>query len=192
MESGPTVRRRLANVVCVLCLLIAVATLALWLGNTDRLASRELSVSVPTRTPTTFLVALFDGDVWCGKFTTHLGEGRWNVSFQTDYGPSAGFYCMVMVNDFGREWAHLGRFGFASYSRRPTHEAFAAGGIIEFPAWLLILFFLLPPAIRLSMFVRKRHRALMNRCVRCGYDLRASPGRCPECGAVPQADRGLI
>ena len=45
-----------------------------------------------------------------------------------------------------------------------------------------------PPAV-LQAVTRRRRRRLRaaNRCTGCGYDLRASPDRCPECGEVPGA-----
>jgi hypothetical protein len=59
------------------------------------------------------------------------------------------------------------------------------------PYWLLALVFAILPVRRLWTRARRRAalRRGLNQCVRCGYDLRATPDRCPECGlSVPIAE----
>jgi hypothetical protein len=55
------------------------------------------------------------------------------------------------------------------------------------PWWPLILGFSLLPAARVfrTLRTRVRRRRRPGRCQQCGYDLRATPDRCPECGTIP-------
>ena len=47
----------------------------------------------------------------------------------------------------------------------------------------------LPLWCSVSQWKRKHKQRLKEgRCVNCGYDLRGTPNRCPECGMVPKKD----
>jgi hypothetical protein len=55
---------------------------------------------------------------------------------------------------------------------------------IVVPDWALVLCFGFLPARRAAAFFKKRRRVLEGHCKTCGYDLRATPDRCPECGTI--------
>src|SRR5256885_17947 len=55
-------------------------------------------------------------------------------------------------------------------------------GAVEIPWWSLLLLFSPPPALWLLARRRIRSRRRDGLCPACGYDLRATPDACPECG----------
>ena len=62
------------------------------------------------------------------------------------------------------------------------------GALLMLLVACLMVIAYLSPIIGLSLFwsfLRKRadRRRMQNLCIKCGYDLRASKERCPECGS---------
>jgi len=74
--------------------------------------------------------------------------------------------------------------GFVYRAATPNDPIFFAG----VPLWVLVIPLAFASGV-LARRARRARRALRGQCVRCGYDLRATPGRCPECGASVTAPR---
>ena len=62
------------------------------------------------------------------------------------------------------------------------------GENVAFPLWLPLGAFAALPAVGWLRSRVARERARAGLCVACGYDLRATPGRCPECGTISGRD----
>jgi hypothetical protein len=94
----------------------------------------------------------------------------------------------------GRDRASLSRpsfnrwgFGFHVVKTvgRPKGN-WAIGGrtlwIAYVPYWFLATITAMPPLLFVVTLRRRARRRATGICAQCGYDLRASPDRCPECG----------
>jgi hypothetical protein len=82
-------------------------------------------------------------------------------------------------------------FEFARHPTPPKSTGSSWTVMFVVPYWALTAVSALPLAVCVWRACRRRHRLRRDRlrrglCPTCGYDLRATPERCPECGHVPQ------
>ncbi len=176
----PIFRRRLFTALSVLSLLLCVATLLLWIHSHwwqhaimyARAGEGSYRVSA---------IAMVPGEVDLVT-GTYMGEFRspkpgWSYS-ETDSRHSS-------LRDFGTfipgERASGWLLGFGFYYADSDAVTFHA---IAIPHWFLALLFAIPPALHLRAIIRSRRLRRAGHCPRCGYDLRATPERCPECGEL--------
>jgi hypothetical protein len=81
------------------------------------------------------------------------------------------------------------RVGFAAGAGRGTTWPPWAYRAVAFPLWLPTLLAAIAPAVSFYRRWRRARRAARGCCTACGYDLRASPGVCPECGHAAAGSR---
>jgi hypothetical protein len=83
-------------------------------------------------------------------------------------------------------WLNKG-FGFSSGPDRRYQSAGLRSRVdrIQLPYWPLVILFALIPLVRAARRLKRWLRLRPGCCSVCGYDLRATPDRCPECGAEP-------
>jgi hypothetical protein len=101
--------------------------------------------------------------------------------------PPDGVWGEVAARD--RQGGFLKRFGFASARIDYRKDGTQVRQAFYLPHWSLVLLFTIVPA--LHWLPRLRRRRAPGLCAACGYDLRATPNRCPECGAVPPGLRQI-
>jgi hypothetical protein len=91
------------------------------------------------------------------------------------------------TTDRGFHWDSYGKVAEQSVYRK---------FVFDLPAWSVAAMLSILPSFRVIKFIigRARRRRLSPKrglCLRCGYDLRATPDRCPECGVVPKAKAAI-
>jgi hypothetical protein len=60
--------------------------------------------------------------------------------------------------------------------------------IVHLPDWAIALIGAVLPALYVRRLYRHHRSRQAGRCSGCGYDLRASPDRCPECGLAVMSE----
>jgi hypothetical protein len=86
-----------------------------------------------------------------------------------------------------------GLLGFSGHNYELSHmfvvssgQAITRSRLLVVPAWFVAAALAVPGLIWLGRQRARRPRVRAGLCPSCGYDLRATPDRCPECGAVPK------
>jgi hypothetical protein len=167
----------------IVSLAISIANGWLWMGSyvgDASLTRVEARIHVGNRNRcqvTTVGVDACLGGVLIGKDVRTAGGGEGNEPVETSVEWDGGGMLSEIASPIG--------FGWTVRNDPPNGVIYVTGWAIYFPCWFGALVAGPTPLIAglgFLMRVRQRRRRARGLCPLCGYDLRASPTRCPECG----------
>ena len=190
-------KRRLLNLLTALSLLLCAAVCVLWVrsrngydvilfggggGRLFKVCSDHDGVTVvtlrhwPHAEPVRWLR---------GQFDTHEYEFNYSASCRQWTGDSLWEWEFPLLGVSAAGWLApdepAARKPFSLVNDVPARS-------VQVPHGLIALAFAAPAAalaaLRVIRRARRRRTAARSHCSRCGYDLRATPDRCPECGTA--------
>jgi hypothetical protein len=189
-------KRYLLNAATVISLLLLLATAASWaagprwrehwlrlpggsVGSADFIAFRGGGVFFVDGTASQSADGSWVGDVSGPGRMTVRAAGREVAWFEA----SGWIYTPRDALWFRTEGPRTAQLMFSGPSGGSSKPA-ATYRFFLVPPWMTFAALAALPALRLFAYLDRRRRP-PGLCPRCGYDLRASPERCPECGSAP-------
>ena len=184
------IKKIIFDALTALSLLLLVATAGLWTRSywaTDYFFWQGRRVL-----PNTELAVLRGRLVLCFEAVMIVGVTAEKWEWRDGFSHGAVRPSIDDTSFFGRpssaELSVWRKIGFRDdYIRSPREPI---GSAWECPCWFVCLLYCLLPARRLVLWLRQRRRRTSGLCPTCGYDLRASKDRCPECGTVMAVTTG--
>lgn len=172
-------RRRTLNILAAVSLALCAIVGGMWLAGGDAALAFG-------RSDTEYVVQLH------GRDGLVLGSNRYGWPLRKVYGQAdlPMIRTPMCVDFFGRltrnvqreawgfRWADIELHGYdGKFLNREQY--------LQVPIWFVMLTLAAGGLLALPGFLRRRrvaHRKRLGLCIVCGYDLRATPERCPECG----------
>jgi hypothetical protein len=184
-------KRRLSTLSAFLSLLLCAATIVLWVRS--YFGSDYISRNTPVESQPHFVshhgysITITRGSIrLASEYNTYIsiqiamnlhpidGAATWTVG---RLGVGHIFWGDLEVRSF---WNRLGFHSFHDGISTSFSESTQDG--IAIPAWLPTLLFAIAPLLIVHRIIRNRRCHKSGLCPQCGYDIRATPTRCPECG----------
>jgi hypothetical protein len=163
------------NALAVVSLLLFTAVVVIWERNqsiSDLIWYRSSLTETGVLFTTRAIYFYHENVVGAKPLKTPYGFGRGTQMVMSELLPST----IDVYNG-------MGDFHLVRGSDGRTRQAFVTA-----PYWSMLSVFATIPLMQTVYHLRQRrarHRSATGHCIRCGYDLRATPERCPECGTVP-------
>ena len=192
------IARYILSALTLLSLLLCAAVCVLWARSYQHIelailetSSRSLAVSAMSERGAVRL-AIAEYHCQRGTYGPAMRSLRYDLAGDVELTLLEMVYGkLVGEPQLDRPWVGSGAADFqGARSLPPPRPPDYEYRYVVAPHWLLTALAASLPALRglrgYRAWHQARRRARTGLCQSCGYDLRATPGRCPECGAVPK------
>jgi hypothetical protein len=178
--------RRLFTIASAVSLLLCVAIVVLWVRSVivfDRISFDRCGRSLQVSTP--------NPSIYMSWTSRQYRKPRWERKFASPMRLADSIRVVnYTLTDTAGQPHFYGCLGFFFVPTYLQPGVFVPGGgdcwftFIGVPFYFLLFLTSLMPAFRMRYWFTHHRRMRDGLCPSCGYDLRASKDRCPECGTA--------